>query len=105
MPRLRNFSNFDEGATAVLARFEEGSSAVLEAGPCLDTTFLLRTGCEVAVCLGLVSVEACSLSRTGESCDVAGVSGFFVGEPSDEDTISSITGGPCFVELLLLTNP
>jgi len=28
-----------------------------------------------------------------------------MGEPSDEDTISSITGDPYFMELLLLTNP
>ena len=62
-----------------MARFEEGSSAVLEAGPYLDTTFLLRTGREVGVCLGLVSVEACSLSRTGESCGAAGVSGLLMG--------------------------
>jgi len=76
---LRNFSNFGEEATTILARFEEGSSAVLEAGPYLDTTFLLRTGREVGVCLGLVSVEACSLSRTGESCGAAGVSGLLMG--------------------------
>ena len=106
MPLLRNFSNFDEGATAVLGRFKEGSSAVLEAGPGFEVAFLLRTGREVGICLnrGLVSVEACSLARTGETTGAAGVSGSLIGEPSDEDKISSITGGPCFVELLL-TNP
>ena len=87
-----------------MARFEEGSSAVLEAGPYLDTTFLLRTGREVGVCLGLVLVEACLLSRTGDSYG-AGVFGLLIGEPSEEDTISSITGAPCFLELLLLANP
>jgi len=106
-PLLRNFSNLGEGATEVLALFDEGSLAGLGAGPCLEVVFLFRTGREVGVCLdrGLVSVDAYSLVRTGETCDFMGVSGFFVGEPSDEDTISSITGGPCFVELLLLTNP
>jgi len=104
-PHLRNFSNFGEGATAILARLKEGSSAVLEAGLCLATAFLLRTGREVGVCLGLVSVEACSLTRTGESCGTVGVSGLLIGEPSKEDTISSITRALCFVELLLLPNP
>ena len=93
---MRNFSNLGEGVTEVLALFDEGSSAGLGAGPCLDVAFLLRTGCEVGVCLerGLVSVEACSLSRTSESCGAAGVSGFLMGEPFDEDSISSITRGP-----------
>jgi len=54
---------------------------------------------------GLVLVDACSLARTGETSGYVGVFGFFVREPSDEVTISSITEGPCFVELLLLTNP
>jgi len=57
----------------------------------------------VGVCFGLVSVEACSLSRTGESCGTAGVSGVLMGDPSDDDKISSITGGPCLVVLLLTT--
>ena len=51
----------------------------------------------MGVCLGLVSVDACSLSRTGESCGTATVSRVLMGDPSDEDTISSITGGLCFV--------
>ena len=91
----------------MLALFYEGPSASLGAGPCLEVAFLLRTGREVGVCLdrGLVLVDACSLARIGETCGSVGVSWFFVGEPSDEDTISSITGGSCFVELLLLTNP
>ena len=90
-----------------MALFYECSSAGLDEGLGLEVAFLLRKGREVGVCLdrGLVSVDACSLARTGEICGSAGVSWFFVGEPSDEDTISSITGGPCFVELLLLTNP
>ena len=90
-----------------MALFYEGSSADLGAGPCLEVAFLLRTGSEVGVCLerGLISVDVCSLSRTGETYGVAGVSGSLMGEPSDEDSISSITGGPCFVVLLLLTNP
>ena len=103
---MRNFSNFGEDATEVLAFFDEGSSPDLEAGPCLEVALRLRTDLEVGVCLekGLVSLDTYSLPRTGETCGSVGVSGFFVGEPSDEDTISSITGGPCFVELLLLTN-
>ena len=106
-PLLRNFSSLGEGATEVLALFDEGSLVDLDGGLGFEVAFLLRIGREVGVCLdrGLVSVDACSLARTGETCGSAGVSGFFVGEPSDEDTISSITGGPCFVVLLLLTNP
>jgi len=90
-----------------LAFLDEGSAADLDARPCLEVALRLRTGCEVGVCLdrGLVLVDAYSLTRTGETCGFMGVSGFFVGEPSDEDTISSIIGGPCFVELLLLTSP
>jgi len=102
---LRNFSNFGEGTTADLARLEEGSSAGLDGGLGSVSAFLLRTGHEVGVCLGLVSVEACLLSRTGKSCGTAGVSGLLMREPSEEDRISSITGTPCFVELLLRTNP
>ena len=104
-PSLKNFSNFGEGATSHLARLEEGSSAGLDGGLGYEVAFLLRTGRKVGVCLRPVSVEACSLSRTGKSSGTAGVSGFFIGEPSEEDTISSITGAPCFVELLLRTNP
>jgi len=51
-PRLRNFSNFGDGVTAVLAHLEEGSLAVLEAGLCLATTFLLRIGREVVFAWG-----------------------------------------------------
>jgi len=83
----------------VLAPFDEGSLVSLVAGPCLELAFLLRTGREVGICLerGLVLVEACVLSRTGEACGEAGVSGFLMGEPFGEDSISSITGGPCFM--------
>jgi len=42
---------------------------------------------------GLDSVEACLLPRTGEACLRAAVSDPFMGEPSGEDSISSITGG------------
>ena len=87
-PLLRNFSNFGEGVTEVLALFDEGSSAGLGTGPCLEVAFLLRTGREVGVCLerGLLSVDACSLSRIGDSCGTAGVSGFFMGERSSMRT-------------------
>ena len=90
-----------------MALFNVGSSAGLVARPCLEVAFRLRTGRVVGVCLerGLVSVDACSLSRTGKSCGAAGVSGFLMREPSGEDSIFSITGVPCFVVLLLLTNP
>ena len=87
-----------------MARFEKGSAVDLEAGPCLDITFLLKIGREVGVCLGLVSVKACSLLRTGESCRAVDIFRLLMGEPFDEDTISSITGDPCFMELLLLIN-
>ena len=74
----------------MLALFYEGPSASLGAGPCLEAAFLLRIGSEVSVCLerGLVSVDVCSLSRTGKTCGTAGVSGFLMGEPSSEDSIS-----------------
>jgi len=65
-PLLRNFSNFGEGVTKGLTLFDEGSSAV-DAGPWLEVALSLRTGREVGVCLerGLVSVDACSLPKTG----------------------------------------
>jgi len=53
----------------------------------------------------MISVEACSLPRIGKIAGgTAGVYRDLMGDPSDEDKIFSITGGPCFVELLL-TNP
>ena len=90
-----------------MALFNVGPSAGLDRGLGFKVAFLLRTGREIGVSLdrGLVSVNAYSIPRTGETCGSAGVSGSLMGEPSDEDAISSITGGPCFVELLLLTNP
>ena len=89
-----------------MALLDEGSSAGLDGGLDLEVAFLFRTGREVGVCLdrGLVSVGACSLLRTGKKCGSGGVSGSLMGEPSGEDSISSITGGPYFMELLLLTN-
>jgi len=59
-PLLRNFSNFGEGVTEVLTLFDVGSSADLDAGPCLDVAFHLRTSRVVGVCLdkGLASVDA-----------------------------------------------
>ena len=91
-----------------MARLDLDSSACLAAGLCLEVTFLLGTGQEAGVCLdegGLVSVEACSLSRTGETCVGVVFFGLLMGEPSDEDSISSTTEGPCLVVLLLLVNP
>jgi len=85
-----------EGATSDLARLAEGAAAGLGVGLCWASPFLVRTGREVGVCLGLVSVDACSLSRTGESCGTADVSGFMMGDPSDKDQSSSITGGALF---------
>ena len=87
-----------------MARLTEGSAAGLSEGLCWASAFLFRTGGEVGVCLGLVSVDAYSLSRTGESCGTTGVSGVLVGDPSNEDRIFSITRGPCLVALLLI-NP
>jgi len=50
----------------------------------------------------VVSVEPCSLARTGDSgCSSAGA-GSRTGDPSNEEGISSITGDPCLVELLLI---
>jgi len=74
----------------------------------LEGAFLLEPGLEAGVCFdvgGLVLAEACSLPRTGEACFEVTVSDLLVGEPSDEDSISSITGGPCLVALLLLEKP
>ena len=81
----------------------EGSVAGLGEGLCWASAFRFRTGQEVGVYLGLVSVEARSLSRTGDSYGTAAVSGVLMDDPSDEDIISSITGGPCLVVLLLTT--
>ena len=73
----------------------------------MEVTFLLGIGREAGVCFdegGLVSVEACSLPRTGKACVGVVVSGLFMGEPSGEDSISSTTGGPCLMVLILLEN-
>jgi len=101
-----------EGSVEALALFYLGSSASFATGPCLeaclDGTFLLEPGLEEGVCKdfggcgGLDSVEACSLSTTGEACLGVAVSNPFVGEPSGEDIISSITGGSCLEALLFL---
>ena len=104
-PRLRNFSNFGEGTTADLTCLEEGSSVGFDGGLGWASAFLLRTGREVGVYLGLVLVEACSLPRTGETAGATGVSGSLIGDPSEKDRISSITRAPYFVELLLHANP
>ena len=91
-----------------MTRLDLGSSAGFAAGLRLEATFLLETGLQAGVCFnegGMVSVEACSLPGTGEACFEVAVSDLFVGEPSGEDPISSITGGPCLVGLLLLENP
>jgi len=50
-------------------------------------------------------VETCLLPTTGEACLGAAVSDPFVGEPSSEDSISSITGGPCLEALVVLGKP
>jgi len=84
-----------EGVTSDLARLAEGFVAGLGEGLYWALAFLFKTDREVGVCLGLVSVDACSLSRTGNIVGgTAGVSGDLMGDPSDEDKISSITGGP-----------
>jgi len=91
-----------------LTRLDLDSSACFAAGPCLEEAFFLGTDREEGVCFdegGLVSVEADSLPGTGEACVGVVVSDFFTGEPFDEESISSITGGPCLVVLLLLENP
>ena len=74
----------------------------------MDGAFLLEPGLEVGVLSGiggLVSVEACSLPGTDETCFKVTVFDLFVGESSGEDSISSITEGPYLVALLLLENP
>ena len=77
-----------------MARLAEGSAVGLGEGFCVVSAFLFRTGQEVGVCFGLFSVEACLLSRSDDSCGAAAVFGVLMGDPSDEDKISSITGGP-----------
>ena len=94
---MRNLSRFDEGRDEALVCLDLGSSAGFAAGPCLEGDFLLEPGLEAGVCFddgGLVSVEACSLLGTCEACFEVAVSDLFVGEPSGENSISSITGGP-----------
>ena len=105
---LRNLARFSEGSDEALTLLDLGSSAGFAGGPGLDGAFLLEPGLEAGVLNdvgGLVSVEACSLPTTGKACLGATVSDPFVGEPSGEDSIFSITGGPCLVTLLLLEKP
>jgi len=74
----------------------------------LEEAFLLGAGLEAGVFFddgGLVSVEAYLLAVTSETYFEVAVSDLFMGEPSGENSISSITGGPCLVALLLLENP
>ena len=77
----------------------------------MDGAFLLEPGLEEGVlrdfggCGGLDSVEACSLPTVGEACLGIAVSEPFVGEPSGENTISSITGGSCLEVLVFLGRP
>ena len=99
-----------EGSEEVLTFFYLGSSASFAVGPCLeaglDGAVLLEPGVEEVVlsdfegCGGRDSVGAYSLSTTGEAYLGVAVSKPFVGEPSGEDTISSITGG-CYFEALV----
>jgi len=103
---LAKFGESVEG----LALFGLISSAAFSAGPCLEAclegAFLLESGLEEGVfrdfggCGGPDSVEACSLSTTGEAYLGVAVSYPFVGEPSGEDTNFSITGG-CYLEALV----
>ena len=105
---LRNLARFGEGSDETLSLLDLGSSAGFVTGPCLDGAFLLEPGLETGVLSdvgGLVSVEACLLPGTGEACFEVLFLTFFVGEPSGEDSISSITKGPCLVALLLLEKP
>jgi len=104
-----------EGSIEVLALFDLGSSAGFAVGPCLeaylDGAFLLEPGLEEGVprdfggCGGLDLVKACSLPTIGEACLGVAVSDPFVGEPSGEDTIFSITDGSCLEALVFLGNP
>ena len=96
----------------VVTLFDLGSSAGFTAGPCLeaclDGAFPLELGLEKGVLSdvgGLDLVEACSLPTTGEACVGAAVLNPFVSEPSDEDSISSITEGPCLETLVFLSKP
>jgi len=108
-------ARFGEGSVEVLALFDLGSSTGFVVGPylevCLNGAFLLEPDLEEGVfrdfggCGGLDSVEACSLSTTGEACLGVAVSDPFVGEPSGEDTISSIIGGACLEVLVFLGKP
>jgi len=101
-----------EGSEEVLTLFYLGSSAGFAAGPCLkaclDGAFLLEPGLEEGVLSdfeGQDSVEACSLPTTDEACLGVAVSDPFVGEPSSEDTISSITGGSYLEALVFFGKP
>jgi len=104
-----------EGSVKVLVHFDLGSSAgfaartYLEA--CLDGEFVLEPGLEEGVFRdfggggGRDSVEACSLLTIGEACLGAAVLDPLLGEPSGEDTISSITGGSYLKVLVFLGRP
>ena len=105
---LRNFSRFGKGRAEVLTCLDLGSLAGFAACSCLVEAFRLGTSLEAGVCFeegGLVLVEAYSLLGTSEACLEVAVSDNFMGEPSGEDSISSITEGPCLVVLLFLENP
>jgi len=83
-----------EGATAVFTRLPEGLAGKLMAGLGCSSALRFRAGLGAGAWCKLFSVDACSLPRTGDSkCLLAGA-GVDVGDPADEDGISSTTGGP-----------
>jgi len=97
-----------EGSEEVLTLLDLGSSAGFAVGPCLDGAFLLEPGLEEGVLSdvgGLDSVENYSLPRTGKACLGVAVPDPFVGEPSGEDSIFSITGGLYLEALVFLKTP
>jgi len=105
---LRNLARLGEESEEGLTLLDLGSAAGLVAGLGLDGACLLEPGLEEGVLSyvrGLDLVEACSLPRTSKAFLGAAVSDPFVGEPSGEDSISSITGGPCLVALVFLETP
>jgi len=61
-----------------------------------------RTVSGAGDCCGLFFVNACSLPRTGDAKCLLSGAGVDVGDPADEDGISSTTGGPWLLELLLI---
>jgi len=73
------------------------------AGDDWATAFLFGAGRGAGACGGLFSINAYSFARTGDAGCSAACVGSWIGDPSDEEGISSMIGDPGLALLLLVS--